>query len=79
MPPFSASLMHGKVVYVVDTKICVSPTGDVAALKITKRSHTVLDDSVINTVKTWRYRPMTVNDTPVAFCYPVRFEFRSEE
>jgi hypothetical protein len=78
MPPFSAVLMHGKAVYVVDTKICVSTTGAVYRLTIMKRSRTVLDDSVINTVKTWRYRPMTVNDRPVPFCYPVRFEFRSE-
>jgi TonB family protein len=78
MPPFSASLMHNKVVYVVDTKICVSTTGAVYRLTIRKRSGTVLDASVIDTVKTWRYRPMTVNNTPVSFCYPVRFEFRSE-
>lgn len=78
MPPFSESLMHNKVVYVVDTKICVSTTGAVYGLTIRKRSGTVLDASVVDTIKTWRYRPMTVNNTPVPFCYPVRFEFRSE-
>jgi TonB family protein len=78
MPPFSSTLMHGKMVYVVETKLCVAATGAVDSVTITKRSDTVLDASVVNTVKTWRYRPMTVNNTPVAFCYPVRFEFRSD-
>jgi protein TonB len=78
MPPFSSLLMHDKMVYVVGTKICVSTTGAVYKLIITKRSGTVLDAGVINTVKTWRYRPMTVNNTPVRFCYPVKFAFKSE-
>jgi TonB family protein len=78
MPPFSASLMHGNTVYVVETKLCVSATGGVASVTLTKASNTVLDAAVVDTVKTWLYRPMTVNNTPVDFCYPVRFEFRSE-
>jgi outer membrane biosynthesis protein TonB len=78
MPPFPSSLMHGKMVYVVETKICISTTGAVDSVTITRRSDTELDASVSNTLKAWRYRPMTLNNTAVAFCYPVRFEFRSE-
>ena len=78
LPPFPSSLMHHKMVYVVETKICVSTTGGVDSVTITRRSDTELDASVSNTLKTWRYRPMTLNNTAVAFCYPVRFEFRSE-
>ena len=76
-PPFPESLRHGNMVYAVETKICVSPTGDVDTVSLTKPSDTLLDASVLNTVKTWRYRPMTINDMPVAFCYPARFEFQS--
>jgi TonB family protein len=78
MPPFPSSLMHDKMVYVVETKICISATGAVDSVTITRRSDTELDASVSNTLKAWRYWPMTLNNTAVAFCYPVRFEFRSE-
>ena len=78
MPPFESSLLHDKIVYVVETQICVSKTGAVDSVTITRKSDTMLDDSVLNTLRTWRYRPMTVNKAPVPFCYPVRFEFRSE-
>ena len=78
MPPFPSSLMRGKIVYVVETKICVSTIGAVDSVTITRRSDTVLDASVVSTLKAWRYRPMTLNNAAVAFCYPVRFEFRSQ-
>jgi periplasmic protein TonB len=78
MPPFPSSLMHDKMVYVVETKICISTTGAVDSVTITRRSGTELDASVSNTLKSWRYRPMTLNNIAVPFCYPVRFEFRSE-
>ena len=78
MPPFSSSLMYDKMVYVVETRICISTSGTVDSVTITRRSDTELDAGVSNTLKAWRYRPMTLNNTPVAFCYPVRFEFRSE-
>ncbi len=78
MPPFPSSLMHGKIVYVVETKICVSTIGAVDSVTITRRSDTMLDASVVSTLMAWRYRPMTLNNAAVAFCYPVRFEFRSQ-
>ena len=78
MPEFPDSLVRGTRVYAVETKICVSASGAVDSVTLTKRSDTLLDTNVINTVATWRFRPMTVNNAPVAFCYPVRFEFRSE-
>ena len=77
IPPFPKSLVHGNMVYVVDAKICVSTTGDVDTVTLTKPSDTALDASVLNTVKTWRHRPLMMNNTPLAFCYPARFEFRS--
>jgi TonB family protein len=76
--PLSRSrFRHGNVVYVVETKICVSTTGDVDTVTLTKPSDSALDGSVLNTVKTWRYRPLMMKNTPVAFWYPARFEFRS--
>jgi len=43
------------MVYAVETKICVSTTGDVDTVTLAKPSDTALDASVLNTVKTWRY------------------------
>jgi outer membrane biosynthesis protein TonB len=78
MPDFPDSLIRGNKLYAVETKICVSTSGAVDSVTLTKRSDMLLDANVLSTVATWRYRPMTVNNAPVAFCYPVRFEFRSE-
>ena len=33
---------------------------------------------VLSTVKSWRFRPCMANDTPVPFCYPATFEFKSQ-
>jgi TonB family protein len=78
VPALAPLLVKGKDVYVVETKICVSTSGGVELVTITKRSDTELDANVLDAVKTWRYRPMKVNGAPVPFCYPARFEFRSE-
>jgi TonB family protein len=78
MPEFPDSLIRGNNVYAVETKICVSTSGAVDSVTLTRRSDTVLDANVLNTLPTWRFRPLTVNNAPIPFCYPVRFEFRSE-
>jgi protein TonB len=63
--------------YVVEAKICVSTTGSVESVTLTKRVDALLDERVVNTVrKTWRYRPMKFNNTLTPFCYPGKFEFK---
>ena len=76
-PVFPPSLIHGEMVYVVEAKICVSATGAVDTITITKGSDTLLNENVVKAVKTWRYRPMRFNGMAVAFCYVPKFEFKS--
>jgi outer membrane biosynthesis protein TonB len=37
----------------------------------------LLDNSVVSTVKTWRYRPLLANGLPVPFTTIINFEFKS--
>jgi protein TonB len=78
-PAFPPSLRRGDMIYVVEAKICVSTTGAVETVTLTKRADSLLDNNVVNAVKNWRFRPMKFNSMFVAFCYPARFEFKSQQ
>jgi protein TonB len=77
-PPFPASLRRPGAVYHLLAKICVTASGNVDKVTILKGADALLDDGVVRTVKTWRYRPFMANSTPAPFCYPQPFEFRTE-
>jgi protein TonB len=76
-PDFPVSLNRGGASYIVEARICVTATGSVDTITITKRSDSLLNDSVTNKVKTWRFRPMRSNGIAAPFCYQARFEFNS--
>jgi periplasmic protein TonB len=79
-PPFPPSLRKGDVVYRVLVKICVTTTGAVDRVTLMKGADSVLDAGVLTTVKdSWRFRPLFANNTPVPFCYPATFEFKSHQ
>jgi periplasmic protein TonB len=77
-PPFPPSLDRAGVVYRVLAKICVTAAGSVDKVTILKGVDPTLDDGVMRTVKTWRFRPYMANNTPIPFCYPANFEFRGQ-
>jgi outer membrane biosynthesis protein TonB len=78
-PPFPPSLHRPGMVYVVLAKICVSRVGTVDKVTIMKRADPLLDGGVLSTVKaSWRYRPLMEHEISVPFCYPEKFEFRSQ-
>jgi protein TonB len=77
-PVFPPSLRKGDLIYVVIAKICVSRTGSVDSVGLMKKADALLDQNVISAVKGWRYHPLTANDITVPFCYPARFEFKSQ-
>jgi outer membrane biosynthesis protein TonB len=56
----------------------VTTSGAVDTITLLKRANPTLDANVLNTVKTWRYRPWMANNTPVPFCYPMNFDFKTE-
>jgi protein TonB len=64
--------------YLVIAKICVSAAGAVDSVTIQKHAEPTLDGNVVATVKTWRFRPETVNGMPVPFCTFKNFEFKSD-
>jgi protein TonB len=55
-------------------KMCISKDGTVHEAKIIKGADPTVDPSIVSTLKTWRYKPMTVDGRPVPFCYNVRYE-----
>jgi protein TonB len=77
-PPFPASLRRSGAVYRVLAKICVGTTGSVDKVTILKGADPQLDDGVMSTVRSWRFRPLLANATPIPFCYPATFEFKSQ-
>jgi outer membrane biosynthesis protein TonB len=77
-PDFPTNLRTAGARYLVVAKICVGPSGAVDTVTLLKRAHPTLDNNVVTTVKTWRYRPLTANGTPVPFCYFLNHQFESE-
>jgi len=77
-PPFPPSLRANVGTdYILLAKICVTTTGAVQSVTLLKKSDPLLNDSVERTVKTWRYRPLLANSTPVPFCTTASFIFKS--
>jgi outer membrane biosynthesis protein TonB len=77
-PDFPAFLRRSGANYLVMTKICVAISGTVESVTVIKHADPTLDNNVVTKVKTWRFRPLMANGTPVPFCYFGRFEFKSE-
>jgi outer membrane biosynthesis protein TonB len=77
-PLFPPSLRRAGMIYIVMANICASRAGGVESVALVKRADPLLDDNVVSAVKRWRYRPLMANNTPIPFCYPARFEFRSQ-
>jgi protein TonB len=77
-PDFPSNLAKAGASYLVIAKICVGTSGAVEAVTVLKHGHPTLDNIVMTTLKTWRYRPLTANGRPVPFCYPANFQFKTE-
>lgn len=77
-PDFPPRLATPGARYLVVAKICVSVAGAVDSVTIQKHAEPTLDGNVVTTVKTWRFRPETVNGMPVPFCTFKNFEFKSD-
>lgn len=77
-PDFPARLATPGARYLVVAKICVSVAGAVDSVTIQKHAEPTLDGNVVSTVKSWRFRPETVNGMPVPFCTFKNFEFKSD-
>jgi periplasmic protein TonB len=55
-------------------KVCAAGDGQVRDVKIVRPADPTLDPLIVATLRTWRYRPYTINGRPVPFCTNVRYE-----
>ena len=53
-------------------KICVTAPGTVQDVKVIKTADPLADNDWMAKMRTWPYKPYSVNGRPVPFCYPVR-------
>jgi TonB family protein len=68
-PPYTKEAKDAKVQGTVILKIVVDAQGNVSEAKVTKSLEKSLDESAVNTVKTWKFKPATKNGKPVS-CRP---------
>ncbi len=55
-------------------KICVSPQGNVSDAKIIKSMDPAVDRLLVEKIKTWKYKPVSIDGHFVTFCYNLRYE-----
>jgi TonB family protein len=55
-------------------KICVSKEGNVVDVKIVKSMDPSVDPLLKATAMSWKYKPLTVDDHAVPFCYNLRYD-----
>jgi protein TonB len=53
-------------------KVCVTASGTVQEVKIIKGADPLADNDWMAKIRTWRYKPYSINGRPVPFCYPLR-------
>ena len=61
---------HVKVV----VKVCVSAQGTVTDTKILKGAGPAIDAQLPVVLRTWRYKPYTLDGKPTPFCFPLLYE-----
>jgi periplasmic protein TonB len=55
-------------------KVCVKTDGHVDEVKILKGADPTLDPNIIAAIRTWRFKPYSVDGRPVPFCTNYRYE-----
>jgi periplasmic protein TonB len=55
-------------------KICVSKDGNVTDVKFVKGMDPSVDPLLREKAMSWKYRPYTIDDRPVPFCYSLRYD-----
>ena len=75
-PPYTEEARKAKFQGVVDLMIVVDPDGNVAYARVLKPLGMGLDESAINTVRSWRFKPARLNGSPVPVRVMVQVSFR---
>jgi len=67
---------EGKSHLHVSFKVCLDKNGDVTSTsRMGTTGYDSYDDRLAAGIATWKYRPYSVNGTPIAVCGPVTFNF----
>lgn len=75
-PHLPPSLIHVSSKITMAARICVDKTGRVTDVKVLQGVSPTVDAQVADTVRQWKFSPMTVNGNPVPFCYPAVFVWK---
>jgi hypothetical protein len=57
-------------------RICVGADGNVKDVKVVKSADPSVDADWSRVIRTWQYRPFTIENRPVPFCHVIRLEVR---
>jgi protein TonB len=74
MPRYSERARAAGVEGTIAAKICVTSQGGISSVTLL-RGLPFLDETVLNAVRGWRYKPFTVGERAMPFCYVANFEF----
>ncbi|MGC4094170.1 MAG: energy transducer TonB [Polyangiaceae bacterium] len=59
-------------------KICVSKTGSVTSATIVKSMDPMVDPLLVSKIRTWKYKPMTIEGQAATFCYNLRYNYQKQ-
>jgi protein TonB len=59
-------------------KICVAESGGVKDVKVVKSADPLADADWMGKIRTWRYKPYSINGRPVPFCYTLRLQVSAQ-
>jgi hypothetical protein len=66
--------VHGKI-YSVELQLCVAADGQVSQVGLRRGAARELDEVVVATARTWRYRPYTVDGVARPFCHLMKIDY----
>ena len=75
-PPYTEEARKAKLQGVVNLMIVVDPDGNVAFARVLKPLGMGLDESALDTVKTWRFKPARQNGSAVPVRVMVQVSFQ---
>jgi periplasmic protein TonB len=70
-----AMLARNAEAYFAVLRVCVSAQGQVTAVQLLKSASAAVDPQFPTVLGRWRYRPLSIDGKPTAFCYNLRYNF----
>ena len=74
-PPYTAQARKAKIEGTVQLAVTVAANGDVDDVRVVKGLDRGLDEQAVETVRTWKFNPGTMDGTPVKSDIDVEVSF----